>query len=177
MLHGNHSIISLNFGATKTKNFLLSLRQQAWKHLSSKVSEILEELRAVQVRCLSVCFVDVCLHKHARIFVCNWRLGWPHIVKLGCRANKSIGKQLQATCLCAESLQLALLLEVSLKRTRSIKQHASLSHQPSQVAVEIVDNRMLSWLWNVKRLNLSKFRVFQSYSILLHWTCLLMNLV
>lgn len=35
---------------------------------------------------------------HAYV-VCNWRLGLSHIVELGCRANKSIEKQLQEKCL------------------------------------------------------------------------------
>lgn len=106
VLHWSQGIIRLHFGATK-ENVLLSC-QQAWKHLSSKVCEILEELRAVQV-CVRV---GVFEQAHTYV-VCNWRLGWSHIVKLGCRANKSIEKQLQAMCLCAEGLQLALLLKVT----------------------------------------------------------------
>lgn len=80
---------------------LLLCLYQAWKHLSSKVCEILEELRAVQV-CVSV---------WASTGVCCLQLKAQPVTYsgIGCRANKSIQKQLPANCLCAEGVQLVLL--------------------------------------------------------------------
>ena len=89
---------------------------------------------------------------HAYV-VCNWRLGWSHIVKLGCRANKSIEKQLQATWLCAEGLQLP---------------QKNLMHQTLRTALSPAFTRSdctLAWFWNVKRFGFVEkpLRVVHSY--------------
>lgn len=53
---------AVHFVSYRIKVLLLLVFQQAWKHLSSKVCEILEELRAVQV-CVLAC-VSVRLLSH-----------------------------------------------------------------------------------------------------------------